>query len=144
MYLDQKIRIPSPLLDSEIKRIADSLSIILGDSILLTNIALLHSQGLTYTSDESIRLTAVSFADSVPPDMLKQYKLTCGLGGDELRNQIARQVYSFINESSKFFRNSRLLAPLFQELKTKNLYITTDRVSDDVFPPYIDVKICRG
>lgn len=144
MYLDQKIRINSPLIDSELKRVSDELSIILGDSSLLFNIALLYSQGVMYVTEEHIRLTAVSFADSVSNDMLYHYSLITGLSGDELRKMVAKQVFAFITESARFFKSSPALTPLFEELRRRNLYISTDRVSDDVISPYIDVKICRG
>lgn len=144
MYLDQKIRITSPLVDLELKRVCDELSAILGDSSLLFNIALLYSQGIMYTSDDHIRLTAVSFADAVSNDMLYHYSVSTDLTGNELRTMVAKQVFAFLIESAKFFKNSPLMAPLFKELKSRNLYISTDRVSDDVIPPYIDVKICRG
>lgn len=144
MYLDQKIRINSPLIDSELKRVSDELSTILGDSSLLFNIALLYSQGVMYVTEEHIRLTAVSFADSVSNDMLYHYSVITGLSGDELRKMVAKQVFAFITESARFFKSSPALAPLFEELRRRNLYISTDRVSDDDIPPYIDVKICRG
>lgn len=144
MYLDQKIRINSPLVDSELKRICDELSAILGDSSLLFNIALLYSQGRMYTTEDHLRLTAVSFADSVTHDMLYHYSVVTGLKGEELRVRVARQVFAFLTESAKFFKSSPVMVQLFAELKSRNLYISTDRVSDDVIPPYIDVKICRG
>lgn len=144
MYLDQKIRINSPLIDSELKRVSDELSTILGDSSLPFNIALLYSQGVMYVTEEHIRLTAVSFADSVSNDMLYHYSVLTGLSGDELRKMVAKQVFAFITESARFFKSSPALAPLFEELRRRNLYISTDRVSDDDIPPYIDVKICRG
>ena len=144
MYLDQKIRINSPLVDSELKRVSDELSTILGDSSLLFNIALLYSQGVMYTTEDHIQLTAVSFADSVSNDMLYHYSTLTGLTGDELRLMVAKQVFAFITESARFFKSSPSMAPLFAELRRRNLYISNDRVSDDVIPPYIDVKICRG
>ena len=90
MYLDQKIRINSPLVDSELKRVSDELSTILGDSSLLFNIALLYSQGVMYTTEDHIQLTAVSFADSVSNDMLYHYSTLTGLTGDELRLMVAK------------------------------------------------------
>lgn len=140
----EKIRIPSPLCNYELLHLSDQLSSILGDSSLLCNIALLYTQGVLYHSVEDLQFAAVSFGDAVSSDMLYEYRINTGLKGDELRRHLTQQVYYFITECVKYFTNNPLLRPILATLKQQGLYITVNRVSDDICQTYIDTDVRRG
>lgn len=143
MYFDQRVVMKSPLIIKPLKDFHDRLAVVVGDSSLITNIALMYVQHVTYTTDESILEFASIFANMVPREMMFHYQSIIGETTIAARAALKNDIYIFIIQAAQFFRNDYTLNPILKQAAQQNCYLCVDRVMDDASPPYIEGSIKR-
>lgn len=143
MYFDQKLVIKSPMILTPIKTLHDRLAVVVGDSLLINNIALMFAQGYIYTTENTILDVAISFGDNISNDMLFHYQSILGISADEARESLKKDVYDFIIQAAHFFRNDYSIQIFLKQSAELNCYLCIDRVMDDASSPYIEASIKR-
>lgn len=146
MYIEQRGIIDSPLQNPPIRELAKQLSPILGDSAMLTNIALLYLQHVLYKSIEDIQSLVISLTDNISPDLYLLYSMHTTNVNDIQKNRILlqNQMLSFIEQTIKFYQQKATIQSLIQHYARQNLYFVVDRVIDDDYTaPYIELAIRR-
>lgn len=143
MYFDQRLVLKSPMILNQLKVLHDRLAVVVGDSHLINNIALMYAQHYIYQDKAAIQEVALSFGDNISNELLFHYQSILGVSPDVARESLKKDVYDFIIQAALFFRNDYTINAYFKQAVQQNCYLCVDRVMDDASPPYIEASIKR-
>lgn len=143
MYIHQhNFIIRSPLVVPGIQEINNRLSHVLGSSIVLINITLMHMQQVLFPNKVSLNQQIDLMVDNISPDMIYLY-----VGGDESlipegKTKLKEDIVSFIRLSECFFQGIPFVKELMDVTAKQGAYIRANHVIDDI-APHITITVVK-
>ncbi len=141
MYIDFKCMLLSPLVIPTLRETHNRLNPVVGSSLVLVNLALMHMQQVMFINPLQLELQIRTLIDNLPPDMLYMY-----VGGqDDLlpqaKQKLKEDIWSFINGSIHFFKGQRAALSLIEAAAMQHYYVRANDVMDNALQPYLIVTV---
>lgn len=141
MYINFDCMVLSPLNIPHIRETHNRLIPVMGDSIILVNIALMFVQGVMFETPESLTSQIETMVESLSSDMLYMYVSGQTALLPQAKNKIREDIHEFIAGSVNYFQSQPFVLSLLSAAFAQNLYVRANDVVDDITQPYINVTV---
>lgn len=142
MHIPHSFIITSPLVIPSVRETNLRLTPVLGNSMVLINIALMYVQQVLFVDQQSLESQIELMVDNISPDLLYMY-----VSGDEslipsAKTKLKEDITFFIYSCENFFRRSSITKELITVVARYGMYIRANHVIDDV-APHITVTVVK-
>ena len=141
MYIDFTCIAASPLSVPQLREVHNRLQPVVGDSLVLINLAMMHYQQVMFVTPQQLAHQIDVLVETLPPDMLFMY---VGGQGDLLpqaKIKLREDMWAFINGTINFIDGQQTIRALIAAAFERNYYVRANHVMDDALQPYLIVTV---
>ena len=141
MYIDFTCIAASPLSVPLLVEVNNRLQPVVGDSLVLINLAMMHYQKVMFITPQQLAHQIDVLVETLPPDMLFMY---VGGQGDLLpqaKIKLREDMWAFINGTINFIDRQQTIRALIAAAFERNYYVRANHVMDDALQPYLIVTV---
>lgn len=141
MYIDFTCIATSPLSVPQLREVHNRLQPVVGDSLVLINLAMMHYQKVMFITPQQLAHQIDVLVETLPPDMLFMY---VGGQGDLLpqaKIKLREDMWAFINGTINFIDRQQTIRALIAAAFERNYYVRANHVMDDALQPYLIVTV---
>lgn len=141
MYINFKCVMTSPLTVPYLREVHNRLKPVVGDSLVLINLALMYYQKVMFVTQQQLEHQITVMIDTLPPDMMFMY---VGGQGDLLpqaKVKLREDIWAFLNGTINFIAGQQTIRSLMTAAFERSYYVRANHVMDDALPPYLTVTV---